>query len=94
MRLLFKSSNFRNLAVMGLTHHESHLRLLTARLPFILPANQGMLTSYLGRFGSRLFGIVVDMRYHLCETIDHREISTLLPTIGTPIRVFVCLTLT
>jgi hypothetical protein len=56
---------------MSLALGKSQLTFLIACLPFILPAKQDMLTSYLRTFGNRTpFGIVVDVANDFRKTID------------------------
>jgi len=46
---------------MGLALDESHPTFLVARLSFIFPAKQDVLTSYLRTFGDRSTRVIVDL---------------------------------
>jgi len=74
---------------MGLTLDESQLTLLVARLSFILPAKQNVLTSYLLTFGDRSTIGIVDLADQFRQTVDGRKISAGDPAVGTAIRMLV-----
>ena len=71
---------------MSLADLKAHLALFPAPLSLLGTSHQDMRTS--GRFVGRLgaFGVVMDLRLELGETIHGRHIAGLLTTVGTSVR--------
>jgi len=71
---------------MSLADLIADLALFPACLPLLGTSHQEMRTS--GRFVGRLdaFGVVMDLGFKFVETIHESHIASLLPTVGTSVR--------